>query len=77
MTVLDFNLLFLFLLLVIYGYNTTLGDNQTITMYYDEPVCDSAEGYESNYELCDRLYDEEEQDEKEHDDDDDKKKKKK
>lgn len=61
---LAFNILFL--LLVIYSYNTTLGDNDTITMYYDEPVCDSAEGYESNYELCDRLYDEEEQDEKLH-----------
>ena len=25
-------------------------------MYYDEPTYDSAIGYETHYELCDKLY---------------------
>jgi hypothetical protein len=50
--------LFLFVFVNYYSYPDMIGDDINATMYVDESVCDSAIGYETHYELCDRLYDE-------------------
>jgi hypothetical protein len=55
--------LFLFVFVNNYSYPDMIGDDINATMYVDEPVCDSAIGYETHYELCDMLYDEEPEEE--------------
>ena len=66
-----FIILCTFIGIAILVYSVGVGSSfaEEVLMIEKNSICETAKGYESNYQYCDKLYDElEAQDEKEHED---------